>query len=92
MSRSHRKHRYIGICVCDSEKDDKREANRRYRHAVRQRLQTGVPTNATTAADDATDALTLPHWREYSDPWTWGKDGKWFIPATYPRASELLRK
>lgn len=88
MSRSRRKHPYTGITTCESEKDDKREAHRRYRHAVRQRLQTDVPADATHATDDP----TLPHWREYSDPWTWGKDGKWFIPPTFPRAARLMRK
>ena len=91
MSRSRRKHPCTGITTCESEKDDKREAHRRFRHAVRQRLQAGVPTDATALTDTADD-LTLPHWREYSDPWTWGKDGKWFISPTFPRASELMRK
>jgi hypothetical protein len=27
----------------------------------------------------------LPHWWEFSDPWSWGKDGRWrFDPARYP--------
>ena len=86
LSRSRRKHPYIGITTCESEKDDKREAHRRYRHAVRQRLR------ADGAPGELEAAETLPHWRTFSDPWTWGKDGKWLIPPTHPRAAQLMRK
>jgi len=91
LSRSRRKHSHTGITTCESEKDDKREANRRYRHAVRQRLQTSVPAGALATTDESDDLL-LPHWREYGDPWTFGKDGKWFIPTSFPRLDQLMRK
>ncbi len=87
MSRSRRKHPYTGITTCRSEKDDKREAHRRFRHAVHQRLNTDAPD--ASAADETP---TLPHWREYSDPWDWGKDGKMYYAAASPHTERMMRK
>ena len=93
MSRSHRHHPFRGITTCESEKDDKQLAHRVYRHTLRQRLLAArypldPPMNATLAESDepyAEVAEFLPHWREFSDPWAWGKDGRWrFDPARYP--------
>jgi hypothetical protein len=62
----------------ESEKQDKRLANRRIRRRVKVVLEAGPE-------DDM-----LPTLRELSDPWTMAKDGKrWFDPSRYP---EELRK
>ncbi len=46
------------------------------------------PMDATLAEPDepyAEVADVLLHWWEFSDPWSWGKDGRWrFDPARYP--------
>jgi hypothetical protein len=79
MSRSRRKHPFVGIVKnADSEKQDKRAYNRCFRHAAEQALKAD-PTGES-----------LPVLREYSDPWAMDKDGKLrFDPVKYP---ELMRK
>ena len=78
MSRSRRKHPFYAITTAESEKQDKRAYNRRFRHAAEQALKTD-PTGES-----------LPILREYSDPWSMDKDGKHrFDPARYP---QLMRK
>ena len=64
MSRSYRKTPRTGWCCCRSDKPYKRIYHRRYRSAVRTALRSG---------------RAIPHYREYSDPWWWGKDGKQYF-------------
>ena len=79
MSRSYRHTPICGICICDSEKPDKKWWHRRLRAVARMRLQDGNP-----------DEVLLPHDHEVSDIWDFGKDGKWrFDPQEYPH---LMRK
>jgi len=79
MSRSRRKHPFCGIVKnADSEKQEKRAYNRRFRHAAEQALKAD-PTGES-----------LPILREHSDPWSMDKDGKMrFDQAKYPK---LMRK
>lgn len=78
MSRSRRKRPFSGITTSDTEKQDKRIANRKLRRKVKVRL----------ATDPEPDVL--PHVREVSDPWGMAKDGKMrFDPERHPG---LLRK
>lgn len=63
MSRSRRKSPIRGITTSDTEKRDKRIANRRLRRAVRVRL--------SADPDDV-----LPSLREVSSVWSFNKDGK----------------
>ena len=63
MSRSKRKTSIIGTAG-SSEKQDKRDYNRRYRSACRQSLQIDYKREL------------LPHLREYSNPWSMSKEGK----------------
>ncbi|MDQ2687227.1 MAG: hypothetical protein M3Y28_05095 [Armatimonadota bacterium] len=78
MSRSRKKHPFHGITTADSEKQDKRAYNRRFRHVFHQAIQ----------ADPTRDLW--PHLREHSDPWGMDKDGKIrFDPANHPK---LMRK
>lgn len=63
MSRSYRHTPIFGNCLCHSEKQDKRLANRRWRRIVRYVLRTG-------------DSELLPLQREVSNVWSFGKDGK----------------
>ena len=78
MSRSRRKSPVTGITTSESEKDDKRIYNRRYRRASKQLFEN----------DPVRDPM--PKLREFSDPWLMDKDGKArFDPSEYP---ELMRK
>lgn len=63
MSGSRRKTPIFGITTARSEKQDKRLANRKLRHAVKQRL--GTDPNGV-----------LPVLREVSNVWSMAKDGK----------------
>jgi hypothetical protein len=64
MARSRRRTPIFGITTSDSEKRDKRLANRRLRRKVRLSIARG---------DEA-----LPVLREVSDVWGFDKDGKRF--------------
>ncbi len=78
MSRSRKKHPIAGITTADSEKQDKRLANRRLRRRVSQ-----------TLASDC-DAEILPTLRDVSSPWAMAKDGKvWYDRRRFPG---VLRK
>ena len=78
MTRSRKKTPISGITTAESEKQDKRLANRRVRRAVKQALATSV------------DVDVLPHRRDLTNPWTMAKDGKmWFNADRFP---EALRK
>lgn len=63
MSRSRRKSPYRGVCA-DSDKFDKRLANRRLRRINKMRLEKGL------------EPLEL---RDVSDEWCFNKDGKMYI-------------
>lgn len=72
MSRSMRKTPIVGFTTADSEKTDKRVANRRLRRRVRQLL------------DEHSDVL--PHVREVFNAHDMSKDGKgWFDPKRFPQ-------
>ena len=71
MSRSYRHTSICGITTAASEKDDKRQWHRRFRHRNRQWVHQ--------------DLDPLP-WRMVSDPWLMAKDGKqWFDQTRHPR-------
>ncbi len=63
MTRSYQHTPIFGNCLCDSEKRDKRIANRAWRRIVRVKLHTGTTE-------------VLPLQREVSNVWDFGKDGK----------------
>ncbi|CAN5889496.1 hypothetical protein BH18ACI4_BH18ACI4_01560 [soil metagenome] len=70
MSRSKKKTPIRGISSACSEKQDKRNYNRRFRRLCKQLLDLNL------------DADPLPHLRECSNPWDMDKDGKrWFDAA-----------
>ncbi|MDN5214420.1 hypothetical protein QQ020_20235 [Fulvivirgaceae bacterium BMA12] len=66
MSRSRKKTSKRGITSADSEKQDKRDANRKYRRIVKQQVNRGEEE--------------LPEVREVSDVWGFSKDGKVYDP------------
>ena len=78
VSRSRKKRPISGITLADSEKQDKRLANRKLRRRV----------NQTLAVDPEADVLPLL--REVSDPWTMAKDGKYWFDLR--RSPGVLRK
>lgn len=65
MSRSRRKTTIVGNTCADSEKSDKRDANRRLRRLTKRQVQ---------------DGLEPAILREVSDTWDMAKDGKSFFP------------
>jgi len=74
MSRSKRKMPIAGITTAETEKSYKAAAHRAERRVVRAKVKSG--------ADD------IPHTKEFGDPWSGPKDGKyWFRDPT-----RILRK
>jgi hypothetical protein len=71
MSRSRRKTNKFGNTMAESEKDDKRRANRALRVALR------------SAMHDEDEVL--PTREETSDEWTFAKDGKRYRRGIDPR-------
>lgn len=70
MSRSRKKNPFCGIAIADSEKMDKRLANRAWRRRVRVAIQTG---------------RVIPLQREVSEVYMFAKDGKMRLdPEEYP--------
>ena len=68
MARSHKKHNITGITCKESEKQDKRKANRRLRRK-----------NKTIKATDETSQSDYALMREVSNLWDFDKDGKIYI-------------
>jgi hypothetical protein len=66
MSNSVRKTKIIGIVKADSEKEDKRDANRKLRRITKQKIKKGE--------------WELPLLREVSNVWDFAKDGKIYKP------------
>lgn len=62
MSRSKKKTPIQGIASSDSEKEDKRDANRKFRRKTKQEIKNGEEQ--------------LPKLREVSNVWSFSKDGK----------------
>jgi len=82
MSRSKRSEPITGITTAESEKEWKRDANRKLRRAVNQTLQ------QLPAADP--DAVVLPVMDEVVNQYSGPKDGKQrFDPRRHPH---LMRK
>ncbi len=78
MSRSKKRTPFWGFSSARSEKQDKRDYNRRYRRVSKQFLRVYPECDV------------MPHLREYSNPWAMSKDGKvWFDPQQHP---ERMRK
>lgn len=78
MSSSKKKNSFAGYYSCPSEKQDKRDYNRRFRRKCKQILYSNY------------EIELLPHLYDYSNIWAMGKDGKkWFNPKEYP---EKMRK
>lgn len=74
MSRSKKRTPFSAMSSSTSEKEDKRDYNRRYRRVSKQFLRVNP------------DGELMPHLREYSNPWAMAKDGKvWFDPKKYPK-------
>lgn len=80
MARSYKKNPVSAITCSDSEKEDKRFANRAYRRKVKEVLNT---CNLSDIVEDEYD-LILPEIREVSDVWSFDKDGKrWYSLSTW---------
>ena len=78
MTRSKKKHPITGITCAESEKDDKRLANRKFRMAVKRAIKKG--------------AEVLPHKREVSNVWSFAKDGKEYVDKKSPYHKKVVRK
>ena len=79
MTRSRKKTCISGTTLCKSEKKDKVANHKRERKAVKQAMSNG---------DEV-----LPHYRELSNPWSMGKDGRFYF-GNYDadKVSKRLRK
>lgn len=74
MSRSTRNSPICGITTARSEKQDKISYHKAFRRATKQQLSLEVD---------------LPHFREFSKPWLWSKDGKQYFGSDN---AKLMRK
>jgi hypothetical protein len=73
MSRSRRKSPIVPITTCDSEKQEKRKANRALRRAIRRAV--------------AAEAEVMPLPEDVGNVYMMSKDGKMYIdPKEYPKA------
>jgi len=66
MSDSKKKTKIVGITTAKSEKEDKREANRKLRRITKQKIKKGE--------------WDIPQLREVSNIWCFTKDGKIYSP------------
>jgi len=62
MSRSKKKTKIQGITTATSEKENKQDANRKFRRIVKQKVKL--------------DETKIPELREVSNAWSFDKDGK----------------
>lgn len=77
MSRSRRHTPIRGIASADSEKQDKRIANRKLRRKVRRKVRVAMRVDVEGE---------VPARRAVSNPWCMDKDGKtYFDPARHPK-------
>ncbi|QHI35520.1 hypothetical protein IMCC3317_08660 [Kordia antarctica] len=66
MSRSKNKTKIYGNTTASSEKENKRDANRKFRRVVKQKVKS--------------EEMELPELREVSNVWCFNKDGKRYNP------------
>ena len=83
MSRSYKTHAAGGITTCRSEKRDKRIWHKRWRARTRDALR---------CRDDSEDwEISIFHVRQISNPWSMGKDGKyWYFPESWRKREAFL--
>lgn len=82
MSRSRRKTPITGITTAQSEKSDKRTANRKLRRVTKEILRRG----------SLEDDQILPEIREVSNVWSFAKDGKRWHDPDDPKNRKILKK
>ncbi|MCB4800316.1 hypothetical protein [Neotamlana laminarinivorans] len=66
MSRSKKKTKIQGITTATSEKENKQDANRKFRRIIKQKIKA--------------EETELPELREVSNVWSFDKDGKRYSP------------
>jgi hypothetical protein len=87
MARSFRHISIVGTTLAESEKKDKRIANRRERSRINQILHIAI-----NASEDELEWLVLPHKRELSNVWSFDKDGKHYVSKESAYYKQALRK
>ena len=87
MARSFQHIAITGNTTAESEKKDKRIANRRERSRIKQLLHI-----AQSAGKDELESLVLPHRRELSNVYCFDKDGKQYISKGSDYYTQTLRK
>ena len=80
MARSYKKHNFCGITCKESEKKDKRIANRAFRR-----------TNKMVKVDEETENADFKLKRECSNVYNFAKDGKQYISVKNIRIMKLLK-
>ena len=79
MSNSYKHTPICGYSKAESDKKDKRFANRNLRRESKETINTALN-------NDALDGLVVPIMREVSCIWTFAKDGKQFFdPLKHPK-------
>lgn len=88
MGKSRKKSPFFANTGAESEKKDKRFANRKLRRAVDKELDK-VKENPELAEE-----VALPEMREVSDEWKFDKDGKryWNPPVEPPHEPDVLQE
>lgn len=71
VSRSRRKTKIFGITTAESEKQDKRKANRKFRKSVKDQLK-----NLPVHEEELDDLMFPDHLREVHEEYLMDKDGK----------------
>jgi len=78
MSRSKKKTKIRGITTAKSEKENKQNANRKFRRIVKQKI--------------ITEKTELPKVREVSNVWSFDKDGKRYNSKMTEKISHTILK
>ena len=84
MSRSNKRTPICGMTTAESEKQDKRLANRSLRRKSRAVLKTSASGPAELVAEQ-NNSLVLPTIREVSNVYTFDKDGKQWLNNPDPK-------
>ena len=84
MSRSRRKTSACGMTCSESEKKDKRIANRTLRRKTKQQLDEND--------SNLNEVIFVDRLREVSDVWMMNKDGKQFFDSSTDYGQRLMRK
>jgi len=82
MSRSYKKNPIVGNTCAESEKRDKRYANRKFRKMIKSKLHT-----SHYDTDTLEDTIFPSKQKDASDNWLFSKDGKTYVKSLSKKVS-----